>query len=522
MLSMAPKADVRQIGSFAGLNKGLVIGENEFSDMRNMSSDRFPAISTREKRGAVIKELAAPHGLFYKNGLLYADGTKLYYKGNEVEGITLSDTDKKMVGMGAYVIIFPDKVMYNTVDNTVTQMEASWKQNSSATFAPLTTGSTMVKISCTGIGAGFSQYDGVEISGCSNEEFNKTTVIQEIAADYIVVIGDLSGSFTQGSGLEVKRKVPDMDYVCENSNRIWGCSSANHEIYCCKLGDATNWNAFEGISTDSYAVTVGSDGDFTGCLSHMGYVHFFKEDTIHKVYGDKPSNFQINTLSPSRGIARGCERTACVVNETLLYVSRSCICSYDGAYPESVSDALTGLRFTAGLAGQYNGKYYASLQDSTGTWGLYVYDLEKGVWHKEDELQAAFLAYGEGQLYCINTEGKLFTIAGNREELIEWILESGDMLEGSVEYKHLKRILFNLLLEPGSEVDIFIKCDGQKEFQKVNTFKARGYRTQALTVVPERCQRYRYRLEGKGPAALIAMSKYIGYGSDMNLSLIHI
>lgn len=281
----------------------------------------------------------------------------------------------------------------------------------------------MVKISCTGIGKQFNQFDGVEISGCTNSSFNKTTVIQEKADDYIVIIGDLSSSFTQESGLKLTRKVPDMDYICENGNRLWGCSSANHEVYASKLGDPTNWNAFEGISTDSYAATVGSDGDFTGCLSHMGYVLFFKEDTIHKVYGDKPSNFQINTSFPVRGVAKGCEKTACVVNETLLYVSRSNVCSFDGAYPESVSDALAEVRFQGGVAGQHNGKYYASLQDVSGQWNIYVYDLKKGMWHKEDDMQALFMAYGEGQLYCVDSTGKLFTISGSRDEQIEWMLE---------------------------------------------------------------------------------------------------
>lgn len=310
-----------------------------------------------------------------------------------------------------------------------------------------------------------------------------------------------------------------MDFICENSNRLWGCSSKNHEIYSSKLGDATNWHAYEGISTDSYAATVGSDGDFTGCVSHMGYVLFFKEDTIHTVYGDKPSNYQITTNSPVRGIAKGCEGTACIVNETLFYVSRNCVCSYDGAMPDSVSDALADLRFNGGIAGQYNGKYYASLENKKGEWGLYVHDLKKNLWHKEDDLHALFMAYGEGDLYCIDAEENLYTMEGDREELIEWTLESGDMLEGSVEYKYLKRLLFNLWLEPGSEVDVFIKCDGQEEFEKKVTFSAKTYRTQTLCVVPERCQRYRFRLEGKGPAKLIAIGKYIGFGSDMNGNL---
>lgn len=49
-LTMAPKENSRQIGNFLGLNTGTVISENEFADMQNMSSDDFPAISTRKPR----------------------------------------------------------------------------------------------------------------------------------------------------------------------------------------------------------------------------------------------------------------------------------------------------------------------------------------------------------------------------------------------------------------------------------------------------------------------------------------
>ena len=148
-----------------------------------------------------------------------------------------------------------------------------------------------------------------------------------------------------------------------------------------------------------------------------------------------------------------------------------------------------------------------------------MYDLKKGMWHKEDDMQALFMAYGEGQLYCVDSTGKLFTISGSRDEQIEWMLESGDQLDGSVEYKFLKRLLFNLKLDPGSEVDVFIKCDSEPEFEKKISFTSQGYRTQVLNIIPARCQRYRFRLEGKGPAVLIAMSKYIGYGSDIHGSI---
>ena len=68
-LRTAPQEQKKQIGQFLGLNTNMIINENEFADMENMSSDRFPAICTRRPRGEIMKTLSKPHGLYHKNGL---------------------------------------------------------------------------------------------------------------------------------------------------------------------------------------------------------------------------------------------------------------------------------------------------------------------------------------------------------------------------------------------------------------------------------------------------------------------
>ena len=57
-------------------------------------------------------------------------------------------------------------------------------------------------------------------------------------------------------------------------------------------------------------MTVGSDGPFTGAATCMGYALFFKENTLHKLYGSKPSDFQLTSLR-CRGVAKT-RRAACV------------------------------------------------------------------------------------------------------------------------------------------------------------------------------------------------------------------
>lgn len=77
-------------------------------------------------------------------------------------------------------------------------------------------------------------------------------------------------------------------------NRLWCCSSENNEIYCCKQGDERNWQAYsDGISTDSWAMTCGKEGKFTGIATRGDSVIFFKENYALKIYGTKPSNFTL-------------------------------------------------------------------------------------------------------------------------------------------------------------------------------------------------------------------------------------
>lgn len=491
----------KMLGQFGGVNEQKQIADNQFSEMKNMSSRFYPAIGTREPRGQVLKTLEKPNGLFYKNGLAYVDGTNLYYNGEVIAEV--SDSKKQMVGLGAYLCIFPDKIVFNTQTGVLSKIEKSWEQTAQATIAPLTDASTYIKISSEGIGEEFNLYDAVEISGCTVGSLNKTAVIQDRADDYIVIIGELGESTTQASGILVKRTGPELDFVTELDNRLWGCSSKNHEIYASKLGDPLNWNSFEGISTDSYAATVGTDGDFTGAVSHLGYVLFFKEDTIHKVYGNKPSNIQITSL-PLRGVAKGCEKSLCIVNETLYYASRNNICAYEGSMPFSVSDELKG--YEEASAGQYGNKYYISLKREN--WKLYVYDPQKRTWHCEDDTQLQYAAYGEGILYYIDQNGNLRTIADEEtEEFFEWSIESGDLLDGDLNKKSLIKLQLLLELSAGSYAEIYSKTAKNAEWQRLTVLKPTKKESFTVPMKPNRTTYYRYKIKGHGQMILYGLGK---------------
>ena len=166
----------------------------------------------------------------------------------------------------------------------------------------------------------------------------------------------------------VERSVPDMDYVVESGNRLWGCrygvtdGKAGNEIYASKLGDFKNWNCYAGRSTDSYAATRGSDGPFTGAADYLGSPLFFKENCVERVYPSANGAHQIVTVQ-CPGVKDGSGGSLQVVDGKLYYHSQGGVCVFDGSMPVNVSQALGEARYHDAVAGAAEGCYYLSAAD---------------------------------------------------------------------------------------------------------------------------------------------------------------
>jgi hypothetical protein len=288
------------------------------------------------------------------------------------------------------------------------------KQYSTTSAMWVTVATTYIKISCTdaGIFDSFAVNDGVTIKGIEDtalKDINeKTTVIWAKGDNYIVVTGIIDEVITQETPITIERRMPNMDFIIESENRLWGCrygTAVNgevvNEIYASKLGDFKNWNCFAGISTDSYVASVGTDGQFTGAITHLGYPLFFKENCVHKVYGNYPANYQIQTTT-CRGVQKGCSKSLAIVNEVLYYKSRSAVCAYDGSLPIEVSSALGDVAYHNAVAGSLGNKYYISMDDASYVSHLFVYDIVRGMWHREDNTRVNAFCACRGDLYYID------------------------------------------------------------------------------------------------------------------------
>ena len=550
------------IDTFRGINRQSRIAENEFYNMENMSGAEYPCLTTREARGR-LRTIEKPNGMIANDYLAWVDGTSFWYRNHEYAN-KVTDTPKQMVNMGAYIVIFPDKLRFNTVTEAFDPLENTYTGGVKATICTLTgqpysyttdkpetpmdgqyyldtqanalyvysevlaswqaVPTVYVKLEGAGIGTGFNANDGVTISGL--DELDGTHILRSVADGYVIITGIIPATINKVEGVTLSRTVPEMDYVCEQNNRLWGCrygmqgDAFVNEIYACALGDPTNWAQFDGTSMDSYRLSLGSAGAFTGMVSHLGYVMAFKEDVIHKVYGNYPANFQVADTR-ARGIALGSSKSAAITQETLLYLSPTDAVAMGTGLPSGISDVLSSMELQGGVGGIYKRKYYLGCKDGKGNNHLLVYDIDNGAWYREDDIEVLYAAACDGDLYLIaGKDGKyvLYSVSGSMtgydggnpviEQPEVWMLESGLIGLRYPEHKYISQLMIRLEAMPGSDVSLDVRYDNDEGWRNVYEKHVDEKDNLRISVRPRHCDTMQYRLYGTGHVRLYSIVKH--------------
>ncbi len=360
----------------------------------------------------------------------------------------------------------------------------------------------------------------------SETKYSTTVMIKEtgfINKEEFVSVS-LSDAWKQNDAITVSRKMPDMDYIIESKNRLWGCKFGENskgefvnEIYASKLGDFKNWDCYEGLSTDSYRASLGTDGKFTGAVSYMGYPLFFKEGHIHTVYGSYPSQYQINNTA-CRGVEEGSEDSIAMINEALYYKSPTGIVVYTGALPTEISHQLGSEKYTNVKACAYKNKYYMDALDTNNEEVLLVYDTKTSLWHKEEALFANSICAVENDVYYLDKDNNMKSMFGTgavTEEKVDWYVESGDLGLSYVDKKYITKLSVRLSMELGANVKVFIQYDSDGVWeQKLNIVETQ-LKTMTLPIRPRRCDHFRIRIEGTGAVKIYSISKTLEQGSDI-------
>lgn len=636
--------------TFGGYNHNLKIPEGEFYEMENLCGDDYPLLATRKQRntlqafGQNLQAMVSKGDkLYYIAGYDPTTKTCGFYAGDEkVMDLAYAGGLKRFVSMGAYLLIWPDKVWYNTADGTHGNMEKKFSaaagtyldHSLTSSSGPdgqeiydiyvlwyirpcsrdgkivYTTGAAygekrvvvvdgieyhylnfvkpkepkngdayidretrtpyiyndiskdwsaqdvpVMRLECKGIGSAFAPGDYIRVSGVDPGTYSGENVgdnpsdgvyreVLVTGENYIVLDayaprdeqGIMNDTPPAEGYVKAAMDTPDMDYVIEAQNRLWGCKYGTvngklvNEIYASALGRFDVWHKFSGVSTDSYAASVGSDGRWTGAVNYQGYPLFFKEDRMHKVYVSASGAHRIQEYT-MRGVQPGGAKSLAVVNGVLFYKARDCVCAYDGSgAPTDVSEklnlnSLSRPGSTTSIAAAYRDKYYLYLQMNTPPGSrLLVLDTRRGAWYRENLPIGSITDFTEhlGSLLCaaggieeIAHDNQGSELIGTEEGNVAWSCETGLIGYSTVEQKYVSRFNIRMSLARDAYMDVLVQYDSDGVWHNQGRIQGVGTRTFMLPVRPRRCDHFRIRLEGSGDVRIYSFAKIFEAGSDV-------
>ena len=392
---------------------------------------------------------------------------------------------------------------------------------------PLTRGVNVIWANAGEVSVTYGYYDTAYAAAIQQmADMNGSQYVYAAGNGWIVILGLLDRAMTQTSGsVNVRRRCPDMEFVIESENRLWGChygpgedGTMLNEIYACKLGDFKNWRVYQGISTDSYAVSLGSDGPFTGAITYGGMPMFFKETCVHKIYGNQPKNYQVMSTQ-MRGVQQGSGGSLVNVDGTLMYMSPAGVEVYDGSLPTSIGDALGDAQRGNGVAGALGSKYYLKCTEG-GQDRIYVYDMRLGIWLEEDGAAAMAFVPFDHDLYMLDGDsGQIMTMqgsAGTLEGDVHWLAETGLQGWEMVNQKIVTRYNIRAKLPAESRLKCSLQYDSTgRWWNKLDmTNHQPSTRTVLMPVYPKRCDHLRMRLEGWGEIKIFSIARLLTNGGD--------
>ena len=497
-----------EIVQMRGINWGDQLQDGDLADSLNVSARRFPYLSTRKAR-AKLDAYSGVTALTAWGKLVAVQGTDLLYDGTVVGTVTAGE--KQFAVVNTRLVIWPDKVYLDTRELTVKPLAAS----AEATTAEFTANT----VTLTGAGdltEKFFPGDGLKITGCTvNEGNNKTFVVKAVTETVLTATTD--EAFTAGTEtgtITFAREVPDMDFICESENRLWGCSREEQTIYASALGDPSNFNVFEGLSTDSYALAVGTDGDFTGCCKLSSSVLFWKENVLHKMLGSYPAEYQLYQYTVE-GLRSGCHKSMQVINEVLFYVGLHGVYAYSGNAPSLISANFGEREISEAAGGNDGDSYYLSGVDQDGVWHLLVYETRNSLWVHEDNLECIDFARLGRELYFLDADGDVWQAAtGDDDPDIQWLAQYTPFYETIEGRKTYSKLLLRLELPKGSYLVLSVRTDGGP-WRQIGQIVGSNVDVTRVRVPVNRCDKFELKMEGKGPCTVLSFLRELSVGSEV-------
>lgn len=283
--------------------------------------------------------------------------------------------------------------------------------------------------------------------------------------------------------------VPDIDYVCQHMNRVFGVKG--NTVYSSAWGKYNDWSTKAGVSTDSWAKDLASEGgNIVGIVSYQNHPVIFKEELMYEVYNNKP-DFVTQPVFKIGALSSGAMLEA---NKVLYFVDKGGVYSYRGGEPFLVSDKLNEI-YSDAVLGTDGRLLYVSLYNGMG-WNLYIYDTLEGKWWQEDDLQVIQFTKIDGYAHALSADGKLCKL-NSGTELFDWEIETNEMTDELFKNKDNRRIYVSLNLSSGSIANIYVKYDNGG-YVLVKSISRPGLWNTEIPLKPKMARNFQVKITGEG------------------------
>lgn len=332
--------------------------------------------------------------------------------------------------------------------------------------------------------------------------------------------------------IKISTVIPDFGTgAVEHNNRIWCADNSFGEIRSSALGNFKNWCDFSGLHSDSFSASVGTDGEFNACFVIDEYVYFFKENSYSVLFGTRPANFGINTVSDIVGIGKSGAKGVQVIGRRAFYPGvDGRIYAFNGSAAVPISAALGDKRYTC-LSSAHSGTKYYLLLERQGKKQIFIYCLNSGEWYIEDAEDidrlltfagrpcavGTFKALGSGSEPVFNTDVlflEQWSTDVERQGEVRWFLESPAIGEEDEFYHSIKSLSVSFESEKDAFVEFFIKYDEGEDYVPVKKFTAERRLTSSFKAPLRRCRCFRLKIVGRGLTMIKKISWRTEKGSE--------
>ena len=300
-------------------------------------------------------------------------------------------------------------------------------------------------------------------------------------------------------GVKLALKKPALNQICTHNGRIFGTHTSGKYIYGSTMDVLYDFS--ETSIHEHMAARLGdfTPGTFTGICEYSNLLVAFKEQSITIVGGYTPANYYTDVIN---GIGCIDRRSIAVTQKGVIFLSHNGFYIFSGNVPQCISLKLN-TKYKSAVAGFDGEIYYVSaVKSNTGERELLTFDLQRSIWHKQDDLDVLGYFRFKGKFFIVHKDEDISYISETNSSdenapSVQWSFTSVPYHDNTLDLKALENLHFRVELEKGAYFLVYSRCD-DGEYKLRAKYTEPGMNVIPCPIKTEMGHVYQYKIVGGG------------------------